>query len=141
MCFIKRELIMNMQEIFDTVVTHLYTQKKRAYDMEFGCAYRTKDGLKCAAGVLIPDELYSSDMERKPFSILVSKFESLQTIFDIKDTKILGMIQHLQDAHDMRYHWSKDGPNEDMKKCLKTLVDIFHLDDKVLNEMTKKEIE
>ena len=44
------------QEIFDKVVKHLRAQNKKAYD-EIGrvCVYLAADGLKCAAGCLIPD--------------------------------------------------------------------------------------
>ena len=58
---------MNKQEIFDTVVTHLRKQGKRASSIhpngDTGCMYRTSDGLKCAAGCLIPDEDYNLEFE------------------------------------------------------------------------------
>lgn len=47
------------QEVFDQVATHLLTQNKRSYNEELAtCAYRSPDGLKCAAGCLIADEEY-----------------------------------------------------------------------------------
>jgi hypothetical protein len=51
---------MNKQELFDKVASHLLKQNKRAatYDGRGACRYRTDDGLMCAAGCLIPDELY-----------------------------------------------------------------------------------
>jgi hypothetical protein len=58
------------QETFDRVAAHLLAQGRTAemvdpLDGETLCAYRTPDGLKCAAGCLIPDELYTPDMERQ----------------------------------------------------------------------------
>lgn len=63
----------SLQETFDTVVAHLRKQGKQAKaqmldcegDEYVGCAYRTPEGLKCAAGFLLPDELYHPDMEGK----------------------------------------------------------------------------
>ena len=53
---------MNIQEIFNKSVTHLNKQGKRAasYDEngEYeGCKYRTDDGLSCAIGCLLDDEM------------------------------------------------------------------------------------
>jgi hypothetical protein len=70
---------MTKQEIFDKVTTHLLTQKIAAkegapagFQMSAACYYRMEvpgengqpsKTLKCAAGVLIPDELYGVWME------------------------------------------------------------------------------
>lgn len=58
----------SLQETFDIVVNHLRQQGCRSLLKEptsggTDCAYRGEDGLKCAAGVLIPDHEYSSNME------------------------------------------------------------------------------
>lgn len=53
---------MKIQELFDTVATHLLTQKKRATNTH-GCAYRGENGLKCAVGCLIPDSKYDPELE------------------------------------------------------------------------------
>jgi len=64
-----------LQETFDTVVHHLRRQNQKSMylpvyedsfdeqppDME--CAYRGENGLMCAAGCLIPDELYKEEFE------------------------------------------------------------------------------
>lgn len=62
------------QETFDTVVAHLRKQGAKSQmealsrrgDKYTACMYRSPDGLKCAAGCLIPDEEYSPLMEGKP---------------------------------------------------------------------------
>ena len=52
------------QETFETVVKHLIRQGKKAEVVgSLSCRYRTPDGLKCAAGCLIPDSEYSPSFE------------------------------------------------------------------------------
>lgn len=50
------------QEIFNKVAAHLLKQGRPARE-EDRCRYRTTDGLSCAVGCLIPDELYSPSFE------------------------------------------------------------------------------
>lgn len=59
------------QEVFDKVYNHLMTQMMRCED-GITCLYRGDDGLKCAAGCLIPDEEYTMNMEEKGWSQLVA---------------------------------------------------------------------
>lgn len=55
---------MTLQEIYDKVKTHLLTQNERSVDLyDFVCKYRGPRGLMCAAGCLIPDELYLPTLE------------------------------------------------------------------------------
>lgn len=51
------------QETFDTVVNHLRHQGRKARSAAGFCRYRTSDGLMCAAGCLMTDEVYSSEFE------------------------------------------------------------------------------
>lgn len=54
------------QETFDTVVNHLLTQNERSESTDPSCPmclYRGPNGLKCAIGCLIPDDLYQKDMD------------------------------------------------------------------------------
>jgi hypothetical protein len=52
------------QEVFDQVAVHLLTQMKKSEEFRFGqCVYRSRDGLKCAAGCLIGDDEYKEEME------------------------------------------------------------------------------
>lgn len=56
--------MLTKQEVFDKVVIGLRKQGCRSYlSDEDTCAYRGVDGRKCAAGILILDEFYSSDLE------------------------------------------------------------------------------
>lgn len=57
---------MNKQEIFTKVATHLLTQNARSFGPKTGqCAYRGADDRMCAAGVLIPDDLYHAGLEQR----------------------------------------------------------------------------
>jgi hypothetical protein len=51
------------QEIFETVVKALALQGKPSKTETGGCYYRNVFGMKCAVGVLIPDEDYDPVME------------------------------------------------------------------------------
>lgn len=59
----KVESVLTEQQIFDKVVLHLLTQKKKAtlkrtgfYKSNPVCAYLNDDGLKCAVGALLTDQ-------------------------------------------------------------------------------------
>ncbi len=53
---------MTKQELFDRVATHLKQQRERSVSRGL-CVYRGSNGLKCAIGVLIPDEAYHPSLE------------------------------------------------------------------------------
>ncbi|WP_285401119.1 hypothetical protein [Luteibacter sp. ME-Dv--P-043b] len=55
------------QQVFDQVRDHMLRQGKQSKLRPTGpiCAYRSHDGLMCAAGCLIGDDEYISDMEEK----------------------------------------------------------------------------
>jgi hypothetical protein len=50
------------QAVFDKVVKHLLTQKRRSMGTEL-CAYRSEDGAMCAVGCLISDKAYDPKIE------------------------------------------------------------------------------
>lgn len=95
------------QEIFDKVAMHLLTQKKKALKLYSGvnsfksethvCALRGFSGTKCAIGCLIPDELYSSKMEKTSPRSLRKVFPSLLPYLgDNQD-----LLDRLQGVHDI----------------------------------------
>ena len=60
---------MNAQEIFDKSAAHLLQQMRRAMDPKTViCSYRGEAGRTCAIGCLIPDHLYTPDIERTAVS-------------------------------------------------------------------------
>jgi hypothetical protein len=90
---------MNNQEAFDKVAEHLLKQMRKSLNIDRGrCVYRNKDGLKCAIGALIPDELYDHKMEYMGVDRLIFNFHNeLQPLF--ADVSI-SLLQDLQDVHD-----------------------------------------
>lgn len=79
---------MEMQEIFDGVMTHLHTQGKRAIGLDGECVYRGPNNLKCAVGCLIPEELYNSKMEGNNVKQILATNPELQEYFGIKNIKL-----------------------------------------------------
>lgn len=52
------------QEAFDTALTHLRKQGCKSVTSDtLRCAYRGRNGTKCAIGALIPDEKYERGMD------------------------------------------------------------------------------
>ena len=98
---------MTPQEIFDTVVTHLRGMEKPSAYGDGSCAYRGMDGAKCAAGVLIPDEIYSPEMEGCPVENFPAKDfgKSLPDWF-VKNSYL---IQRFQWEHDCECNWDETG--------------------------------
>jgi hypothetical protein len=88
---------MNNQEIFDTVARHIIKQGKPAVNEYGDCKYRTADGSMCAVGVLIPDDVYTEDMEwMVPDHLATDKYISVDD-----GAKSGVLLLNLQAAHDM----------------------------------------
>jgi len=64
------------------------------------CMYRGPDGLKCIVGHMIPDDLYTEDMEdRGPDTLEVRPV--LEQIFDsVLSEEELNLLKEVQGAHD-----------------------------------------
>ena len=88
---------MTKQEVFDKVATHLLTQNKKAIcPIDGRCKYRTSEGLKCAAGIMISDDEYSPEMESWAVNHLITKY-NLEKIAPFKD-----LLYKLQGIHDWK---------------------------------------
>lgn len=87
----------NQQEIFNTVARHLLTQMKRSLHGQGKCAYRGDDGLKCAAGCLIPDAKYDVTFEGKSAlsSTLAKTWKELG--YSCIDVDLITDLQRLHD--------------------------------------------
>lgn len=82
------------QQVFDIVKVHLLTQNKKSGAGSM-CRYRsTVDGkeLKCAAGVLIPEEFYSRDLEGYTWKDLVIGYD-----FPSEHRSLICELQSLHD--------------------------------------------
>jgi hypothetical protein len=85
------------QEVFDIVVTHLITQRRPSYDSSKCCMYRAPDGLRCAVGVLIPDNLYDPEFEGDTADCVIQKLFN-KDLADWREHK--GLLLALQEVHD-----------------------------------------
>lgn len=96
---------LNKQEVFDKVASHLLTQWEQSIhtDPETGnteCVYRGDEGLMCAAGCIIPDNIYDAEtMEGKVWGYITDTwFEELNVLMDVEGTK--DMVTDMQTLHD-----------------------------------------
>lgn len=109
---------MNTQEAFDIMIAHLRKQRKKSIivdeEGDIICMYRNPWGLKCAVGVLIPDEMYNPDMEGKSVSHLISKFPHM---FAGIQEDLLECIQRIHDRY----------PVDSWEKRFKELAKMFNL--------------
>ena len=89
------------QQIFNIVVKHLRKQGKPALntpDHLPRCLYRSPDGLKCAAGCLIPDDKYTPSLEGR-LNETHYKIIGENLGFTLTETEI-NLIRDLQNIHD-----------------------------------------
>ena len=93
---------MNKQEIFDTVVKHLFEQKGPSISGIY-CKYR-HEGRKCAIGCLISDDLYKESMEGESLLSLLPRFN-----FPSFFRKNANLLDQLQNIHDNCWTTLKSG--------------------------------
>jgi hypothetical protein len=84
------------QELFNAVALALIAQRGPSFEVGKGCMYRGPNGRKCAAGHLIPDEVYRPTMETISFSGLDTPVYDAMGV----DDKDVLFVQRLQRAHD-----------------------------------------
>jgi len=90
---------MDTQAVVDKVLKHLWDQGECSRD-PFGseCAYRGRNGTKCAIGILIPDDIYSPNMEGMSFLMLCQRYDVVAALPEIQAIKQVGEV--LQQLHD-----------------------------------------
>jgi hypothetical protein len=91
-----------MQQEFDDVVTHLFTQGRPAKDGR-ACLYRTPTGLSCAVGCRIPDEMYDLAMDHGSYNGDTGLTNLLAHFREKLPKEIYayrGMFNDLQEIHD-----------------------------------------
>jgi hypothetical protein len=130
------------QEIFDTVARHLFKQGHPAIAMrrykaeDFAtepkeeCVYRAPNGDKCAAGVIIPDDLYVPEMEGKAIYAALNECSHTPPRWMIDN---LPLMEALQEVHDAPPNWKTDAK---MKHELWEVADRFGLDPAVLDGLS-----
>ena len=97
---------LSRQEIFDKVASHLLTQGKQSTDLDGNCLYRRADGLKCAIGCLIPDELYDVEMEGADIAMLAERIPGTLKAIGLSpvDFNYAGSLQLIHDSYSPE-HW------------------------------------
>jgi hypothetical protein len=124
---------MNEQEIFDTVVAHIFKQKHRAMG-NVGCVYRNADGEKCAAGCLIPDEYYKPEMEK----IFIDAIPKGMLPSWFREGKNMSVIRSLQRVHDQIESWRSTA---DMLTILDLVGRNHGLDTSGLKKLKKRKLD
>lgn len=61
------------EEVFEYIRNHLLTQNRKSTDINGNCMYKNEQGLKCATGCLIPDDMYYPDLEYIKWDSLVTR--------------------------------------------------------------------
>lgn len=96
--------LMTQQEIFNTVKKHLLSQNERSVEGT-ACRYRGPRGLKCAAGILIPDSEYTESMEGKGWPCGKTTTSPLRNIADkLGHNNLIRNLQIVHDSYDPT-HW------------------------------------
>jgi len=125
--------MLSTREIFDKVKTHLLTQRRKSWTKSQlgGITYNywnKEKNLKCAIGILIPEDMYDASFEGVSVGPVFSEHESSQTghakklrkalgaggvptIFDdsIEKKDVRNVLERLQDIHDAEFvkDWAK----------------------------------
>jgi len=86
------------QELFDTVLTAIREQGRPSMDINGRCQYRGPNGLKCAAGQLIPDEKYKPVMDSDTLNGFGRDFIKRYQLDDLEPH--VDLIWYMQAAHD-----------------------------------------
>lgn len=90
---------MTDQEIYDRIVTHLRKQWARSATPDgLQCLYRSTDGKMCAVGCLIPDDVYSPQMERWSVTRLTEGWSALRPLFG-SNIMLLNRLQMIHDQY------------------------------------------
>jgi len=92
------------QELFDQALDHLMTQKKRCTTTELHpptCLYRGDNGLKCAIGGVLPDELYHPKYENSEAIMLLEDIGHPKAVTKSGQlTKFAKLASDIQLVHD-----------------------------------------
>lgn len=93
------------QEYFNDIATHLLKQNRRSEDDDGSdlCRYRGPDGLKCAIGCKIPDDIYDKSMEGVVVEHLLKARPELKPFLEPGEVTRHGrtLNQQLQSIHDL----------------------------------------
>ena len=135
---------LTLQETANKIARHLFTQGQQASEGGAGnCKYRTRSGLSCAVGCLIPDEDYGPAIEGASVSGLVQRYPDLAKILGLSslgnDREVdirFSLLSTLQNTHDNSSNWQS---TERMRGQLIRDFRVFKLDTSVLETLSFKD--
>lgn len=115
---------MTPQQIFDTIAVGLIEQGMRSSDESGNCLYRGPNGLKCAAGMILPDDCRPQDYEGYGFreTLWQMQGEGLSVPEYVRNN--VPLISTLQTVHDNPESWENLTVLADK---LTTVAESFHL--------------
>jgi hypothetical protein len=90
------------QELYDYIVEAIVKQGRPSVGDNDRCLYRGPDGLKCAAGHVIPDSFYSALIEENTGVLQLRLKGRLPKSL----APHVDLISYLQDAHDAASRWA-----------------------------------
>ena len=112
------------QELLDNTVRHFNSTNRSIKDGDLSvCAYRTSDGLACAIGREISDEL-ALKFDSEILGSVCNVFDKLPLRLRNFGIFFLGDIQILHDAED---YWDKKGLNNDGREAVKEICEDYQL--------------
>ena len=95
------------QQTFEHVVKHLFKQGRRSYSDASGCLYKGPNNTSCAVGCLIPDDVYSTGMEGKPYGNTSNLFDHYPVLTKVMP-KHTYLLRSLQKVHDGNSVWKNE---------------------------------
>lgn len=97
---------MKRQEIFNRVYTHLLKQNQASKGSDDRCKYKSDNGLKCAIGCLIPDDIYDPKMEGMSIEFIYDSYPKMKKLNLGREISFLSGLQKIHD--DFPVHlWDK----------------------------------
>lgn len=113
------------QEIFDKVWEYAKTMERPSNIVVEGlCMYRGPGGNKCFVGILIPDEVYSPDMEGLPARDLIFAFREVMESIGLSNDHVL-FLTDLQEVHDDASAMFPIGGDSFRKELLRGLKEVL----------------
>lgn len=108
----------NNQDAFDKVLKAIRKQNyvQSEDPLTESCVYRGPNKVRCAAGHLLPNNLYRKSMEGKSISSVLMNFSSIGDYFSNVDD---GLLSELQSAHDANLGSGKHAWESRMKQIAK----------------------
>lgn len=94
--------MLSNQELFDKVVRHLVAQGAPSHGETEGCMYLNQDGLKCAAGCLISEDI-ARILDKEKESAWARVTIKFRTLKDVGSVSFIGSLQMAHDSQEAEW--------------------------------------